>query len=293
MTKGGNKRQPNLEKFRFSKQTRITEDPISEMADQQPSQHPEEATVTLQDLAKMLNDGHRKLGDKLDEVVTSMARMQEKLEKTADRVTEVEHRMSQVEDDCSGHKRIIRDLQREVTQLQNDTDELENRARRNNIRVLGIPEKSESGKVEDFMLQLIRQVLPSDTISQGAIIDAAHRIPGREPIAGAFPRAMIVRMLHRQDRDNILQAARKAGTVKYGSATISFYPDFSRKVQKKRKSFDGVKAELRKLQIPYALVGKATLRVEVKGKRFYFEEPKEALHYVETLKGSKPGPSGL
>lgn len=62
------------------------------------------------------------------------------LDKIGGRLTESESRISATEDLTATHVTSIAELQRKVQTLIAKSDDSENRLRRNNIRVLGLPE---------------------------------------------------------------------------------------------------------------------------------------------------------
>lgn len=60
-----------------------------------------------------------------------------------------------------------------------------------------------------------------------------------------------------------------------------FYPDFSAEVQRRRTKFTDVKRQLRILQLPYAMLYPAKLRIAVRGHAQFFESAKEASAWLE------------
>lgn len=58
-------------------------------------------------------------------------------------------------------------------------DEMENRARRKNIRILGLSEKSEGNNPTEFMETWLKDMFGRDSFSIFFAIERAHRIPPR------------------------------------------------------------------------------------------------------------------
>lgn len=68
------------------------------------------------------------------------------------------------------------------------------------------------------------------------------------------------------------------------------FPDYSREVQKQRKTIDSVKDKLRQMHITYMLLFPAKLKVIYRDKALFFTTPGEAWHWLEEC--PMPRPSG-
>lgn len=85
-------------------------------------------------------------------------------------------------------------LKSENATLKLKMEDLECRSRRNNIKIIGIPEQEEGNKPTDFIQALIPKLLGEDNFKSSVIIDRAHRTL-RPPLpAGAKPQAIIARV---------------------------------------------------------------------------------------------------
>lgn len=112
-------------------------------------------------------------------------------------------------------------------------------------------------------------------------MERAHRVPGRPPPQGAPPRSMLAKLLHYRDREAVLRCAREQANVKFNGVRMSFYPDFSAEVQRNRAKFSEVKKRLRALQLPYAMLYPAKLRVTAEGHAQFFESAREAAAWLD------------
>lgn len=65
---------------------------------------------------------------------------------------------------------------------------------------------------------------------------------------------MLARLLNYKDRKIILRLAREIGYVHFNGTKVSFYPDFSAEVQRKKAKFAEVKMRLQKIQVTYAML---------------------------------------
>ncbi len=64
-------------------------------------------------------------------------------------------------------------------------------------------------------------------------------------------------------------------------ARIMFFPDYSQRVNNKRKAFQHVKADLRKRGVYFALCFPATLEIKLNGAKHRFETPEEVSEFIQ------------
>lgn len=60
-------------------------------------------------------------------------------------------------------------------------DNSENRSRRNNVRIIGIPEHSEGTCLTTFMEELLLEVFGKESFAKPPVVDRAHRSPPPKP----------------------------------------------------------------------------------------------------------------
>ncbi|KAJ3594468.1 hypothetical protein NHX12_003775 [Muraenolepis orangiensis] len=182
-------------------------------------------------------------------------------------------------------------LKCEVTDLQNKCDDLEGQQRRNNIRVLGVPEGVEGPHPTEYMADLLGDLLQ---LVDKPVLDRAHRSSRAKPRAGEPPRPFVIRVHHFQTKELILRKSRAAGdSLKFpGGNRISFFPDLAAAVAKKRAEFWKAKQMLRSVRgVKFGLLFPARLRVTLPdGKEHYFENPTEATVFAKRL---APGPGSV
>lgn len=85
-------------------------------------------------------------------------------------------------------------LKRQVRELMDHLDDLENRGRRKNIRIVGLPENAEGDHAVKFFEFWLPNSLGIQTKLGRMKIERAHRIPGG-PVktVSPYPRAVLVR----------------------------------------------------------------------------------------------------
>ncbi|XP_041441303.1 uncharacterized protein LOC121400993 [Xenopus laevis] len=226
----------------------------------------------------------------IEEVKIDLSLIKVDLQAVRERTTAVEARVSALEDMCAPVPAQLTELQQQIKQQASLLDDYENRQRRNNVRVVGLPEGAEGNSPTDFAERWLKQLLPNAPFTTHYTVERAHRVPGRPRPPGAPPRPFLIRLLHFRDRDASLSEARSKGQLVHEGANISLYPDYSTYLQKQRSTFTGVKRQLRDLKLVYAMLYPAKLKVIDANKSHFFNTPEEALSWIEARSGRGPRP---
>uniref|UniRef100_A0A803K8T1 L1 transposable element RRM domain-containing protein n=1 Tax=Xenopus tropicalis TaxID=8364 RepID=A0A803K8T1_XENTR len=224
---------------------------------------------------------HTALVGKIDELKTDFAILKHDVQNLRERTGETERRVSDLEDFTAPLPGRLTATEKQITILEGKADDLENRLRRNNIRILGLSERAEGNIAEKFIEQWLTTSFGQAASSPAFTVERAHRVPGRPPPPGAPPRPLIARLLNYRDRDTALSEARKAGELIYENQRISIYPDFSTEVRKQRAKYTEAKRQLKMKQIPYAMLFPARLRITVSGRAHFFTSPEEVIRWLE------------
>ena len=218
---------------------------------------------------------------KIDSISSEVTLLRTDLCNMNDKVKENKREIKILKNDTTSLKKQIQKLQVGTSEMAAKLEDLEGRSRRNNIRIVGVPEKTEGQATDLFVEKLITENLQPRGLSKFFSVERAHRIPGVPPRPGGPPRTIIAKFFNFRDRDAILQVARNAPPVKRDNATIRFFPDFTLQVQRARRDFSEVKATLRKEGLQYSMLYSARLRVERNGRVWNFNTPAEAWEWIE------------
>lgn len=261
--------------------------------------HADMPEPTLKDVLMAVNKCNTALSSltmQFESFQEDLTRARHDIQKVAERTTRVENRVSEVEDMVAPLQHDVRKHNLSVAALLAKTDDLENRARRNNVRLVGVPEKVEGSNPSDYFETWILNTFGKETLTAMYAVERAHRVPLRPLPPGAPPRPVLVKLLHFKDRDIILRKARDLPDVAINGSHVSFYLDFFAAVQKRRMQFQDVKRRLRSLQVPYSMLYPAKLRVVALGSTRFFELPKDAVNWLDSheslLKAQATAPSG-
>ncbi|KAJ1099297.1 hypothetical protein NDU88_004399 [Pleurodeles waltl] len=167
--------------------------------------------------------------------------------------------------------------------LETRAEDAENRTRRSNLRLVGIPEQTETSadSMESFLENWIKTTVAPEGLSAFFAIERAHRVPSTIPPLEARPRPIVAKLLHHRDRDYILSQTRQLGEITCNTQRIMIFPDFTRETQAQRASFNVSKHALRENGIKYAMLFPAKLRVEHDGKTHFFTSPQLVWEWLE------------
>lgn len=207
--------------------------------------------------------------------------IRQNIQKIKERTTAVETRVSEVEDQLASTQTDTRRHTQQISSLMAKVDDLENRSRRNNVRMVGIPERVEGANSTEYFENWLRNTFGKDILSPLFAVERAHRVPMRPLPPGAPPRSVLVKVLHYRDRDIILRKAREMSDIRMNGSKIAFYPDFSADLQKRRAQFQDVKRRLRAVDLSYAMLYPAKLRVIAEDTTHFFENPKDAARWLD------------
>ncbi|KAJ3602119.1 hypothetical protein NHX12_029878 [Muraenolepis orangiensis] len=163
--------------------------------------------------------------------------------------------------------------------LQAKTDDLENRGRRCNIRILHVKEGLESGNPTKCVANLLTEILGGPGgLQSPPTLDRAHRTG---PANGGRPRSFLARFHYFQEKEQVLRLAREKGRLEFQGGQVMIFPDFSAGLSKRRAEFIEVKKLLRgKEVVRYGLVYPARLRVSFQGEENMFDTPQAVKDFI-------------
>lgn len=236
---------------------------------------------------------------KISTVLEAIKEQTSQIQAVATRVEEAEQRIVDVEEAAVSSEARITALEKQVRDLLEHVDDLDNRGRRCNVRIVGLPEGTEGSNPVKFLETWIPQHLRMTVKGDRVKIDRAHRSKAQAnsgsknktdkqtPNQRERPRPLILKFHNWQDKQRVIDAARLRGARESQSEptepNISFFSDYSAGVVRKRRAFDDVKSRLRKINVEYALLYPATLWVTVGGKQKKFVSPKDAEQLAKSL----------
>ena len=195
---------------------------------------------------------------KFEDVLSGISGIKNELQRQANRITEAEDRIGQAEDSLK---------------------------RRNNLRLIGLPEKAEGNDMCAFLEKWLITALGTDTFPTPPIIERAHRIGRLSAGQDPKPRAVIIRFLNYREKESAVRAARRQNTVKFENHSVRFYPDYSVETHRQQRLFDPVKRQLQSLGLRYGMFYPAILAVTHNGQRHPFTKVHDTEKFVQRVQG--------
>lgn len=187
-----------------------------------------------------------------------------------------------MEGDSARSSRLLGYLLRRERQLEERCEELENFTRRNNLRVYGVLEGTESGDMAQWAETFLKALLDLPTDSS-LLIERAHRSLQQRPAEEAPPRSLIVRFVNHQQKQQVLFKAWSMKNLQHKGKRIYLDHDYSPALQKKRREYAGIKKQLKekniRFQTPYPAKLKVHLREGVKTYNSAWEAAEDLLSF--------------
>ncbi|KAJ1182688.1 hypothetical protein NDU88_007872 [Pleurodeles waltl] len=170
----------------------------------------------------------------------------------------------------------------ELLHLRSKLTDLEDRSRRNNIRLLGFPEGIEGADI----LSYLRDTLPklTDTTFDPPLEFQRVQILGPKRQDGkGRPRPIIACMLRHGQAHQLLQTARMQGPLRLGTLEIRLSADFSKETAERRRAFLSLRPRLHHLDVKFGLFEPARMWITKNGESRTFYDPEDLRTFLEGL----------
>ncbi|CAH2323186.1 Hypothetical predicted protein [Pelobates cultripes] len=157
---------------------------------------PEDSPPTTQQLKKMLSE----LTDTIQknmatQIQTLTADLRKEIIEVSQRTAQIEKRMDDFAEAHNGLADKLHELDTVLHDHAVKMADMEDRSRRNNLRIRGIPESVLNPALPDYLLDLF-QALSPETHPDQLIIDRAHRLRRPKHLPNSTARDVIVRFEH-------------------------------------------------------------------------------------------------
>ncbi len=239
-----------------------------------------EAIPTLMEdvVSQLANKTQALVGAQVAVFRGEMVAMQADISKCMDYMEKDENRAAEVESRLSSS---VSKLAAKHVQLEDKIADMEDRSRRDNLRVHRVPENAETLHVLAFLSNAIPQWFPNP----GSVeIMRAHSVgaPKEDTNGLPVPRTIIFKLLRFTDRDKILKMARGAA-VELEGRTIRFTPDYSLHTFKRRLAFSEAMDALQKLDFRTFHLYPAKLKATRGEVNHIFNTPRKVKDFINSL----------
>ncbi|KAL7397174.1 hypothetical protein ABVT39_017984 [Epinephelus coioides] len=136
----------------------------------------------------------------------------------------------------------IKRLSTLVKSLEDKCDSLEGHSRRNNLRIIGLPEGQEGQERQrDFVSELLKDMMDLDS---KPLLDQVHRAPQNRPKSNEPSRPITVRCHYHRDCVAILQRASEEDRLTRRGQRLHVFPDYTSAVSKNHSRSCGAGTKL-------------------------------------------------
>lgn len=159
----------------------------------------------------------------------------------------------------------------------------ENRNRRNNLRIRGIPETVSTTNILPTLKKLFNDLLGEPETSQ-IEIDRAHRTLGPKSSDPNRPRDILCRLHYFTIKELILRKARDKGDIYLADCKIQLLSDLSKMTLDKRRALRPLLDALREHEITYSWGYPFQLQVRADGNLFCVRTPADVPEFCTALR---------
>ncbi|XP_066451070.1 uncharacterized protein [Eleutherodactylus coqui] len=196
--------------------------------------------------------------------------------------TRVDHMENKFDEFTSSHNDLIDahyGLEEELEALKSKVADIEDRNRRNNLKIRGIAETVPQSELKGYIQKLIKHILPN-TSEEERIIDRAHRLPRPKTIPEHLPRDAIIRVHFFHVKEALLYEARKNATLPAPYEHIKLFIDLSQATLQNRRKYRNITQILRDNKILYKWGFPTKLIITKNGKTYVVQKPEEGLQLL-------------
>uniref|UniRef100_A0A5F8H7B1 L1 transposable element RRM domain-containing protein n=1 Tax=Monodelphis domestica TaxID=13616 RepID=A0A5F8H7B1_MONDO len=254
----------------------------------------------LENEAKEMKDEAKKMKDEAKQMRDEEKRMKDDLQrksdqkenddqKSRDEIQSLRTRIQQLElSDLTRQQDTIKQNQKNekieenMKHLIHKTEVLENHSRRDNLRIIGLPEDHDKRKILDIILQeIIQENCPDILEQEGKVeIERIHRSPPVLNPQLTTPRNVIAKFKNYQTKENILQAVKKK-SFRHHRTTVRITQILAESILKDRKAWNMIFQKSRELGLQPRINYPAKLTISLEGKVWSFNKIEEFQKFVK------------
>ncbi|XP_075430196.1 uncharacterized protein LOC142468023 [Ascaphus truei] len=172
------------------------------------------------------------------------------VEALTERTEDLEVKMEVVSNEqAETHEEVLR-CGDAIRHIQDKLEDMENRERRQNIRLKNIPETITHEELQPYLRRLFLQLVP-DLSDHDLHTDRAHRALAQKSSDPNRHRDVVLRMHAYSAKDRIMTAARELRTVTMDGVQIQLYNDLSQITINKRNALRPLTSYLRDQGVKY------------------------------------------
>lgn len=205
-------------------------------------------------------------------VKEELADIKTEVKQIAHHIDKLEETNNQIISHAEYLETTISNQQKDLYQLKLHLDDLENRSRRNNLRLKGIPESVPDKEIPLLLTQIFNELLglPEDN---DVGLQRAHRVYRPRSSENDRPRDVLCCLLCFRTKEEILAKSRIAKKIEHDGSEISIFQDISRFTLYLRNLLQPFTRTLRDRNIKYRWLFPFGLLLTYQNKSFSIKTP--------------------
>lgn len=201
----------------------------------------------------------------------------------------IAHRIDTVEQTTVTHAAAIRQVQSaydsqlsQMFELHRHVEDLDNRGRRHNIRVRGIPESIDPNSIQQTLCTLFNDLIGRPTDSP-IDMERAHRALRPQPRENEPPRDIVCCLVNFPLKEEILRKARERGRVIFNGTEVKLFQDLSQITLQNRRALRPLLDALRARNIQYRWKFPFALTASTRGRSAILRTPEDLKNFCDQL----------
>lgn len=231
--------------------------------------------TTLKDMLSTLRNSMQ------SDMLSIMQRLHADISSVSGRVSQIENQLggfaSTVNDLVDAHEENLEDR----AWIKRKMADLEDRSRRNNIKIRGIAESVQPHELPSYAKGLFKAVLP-DLKNMEMVIDRIHRLPKPPSLPDTIPRDVILRIHFYHVKEQLMRASRSEKSLPEPYSHLQIFADLSQYTLQLRRELNTVTKALRNHNLPYKWINPAKLLITFKGAKFTATNLNEGLQHLRS-----------
>ncbi|KAM9651335.1 nucleoporin NUP42 isoform 1-T1 [Trichechus inunguis] len=216
-----------------------------------------------------------KLNNKITELNNSM-------EEHRSRIETLEGGVSKIEDKTSEITQFEKQIETRMKKHEQNLRVMWDTIKKNNIRIMGIPEDEESNKSSEKIFEEIMAENFPNIVEDKIFVEEAQRTPYRLNPKRSTPRHIIIKLSRTKDKERILRAAREKQNIIYKGVPIRLTADFSSETMQARRQWDDIYKVLKEKNCQPRIIYPAKLLFRNEGEIKIFPDKQKLREFVTT-----------
>ncbi|VEL16763.1 unnamed protein product [Protopolystoma xenopodis] len=184
------------------------------------------------------------------------------------------------------HKTVKKQAQ-QIEELERQMEDFENRSRRVNLRVRGIPEIITQGELKQALWQIFNSILNRDTATE-IKMDRFHRVAKTKNAPHGAPRDVLCALHNFTEKEEIISKAREINNITYEDSKILIFQDISWKTLSKRRNLKPLTDAIKEKGLQFKWGFPFHISVRKEGQWMVLKSPKDTEEFCKKLGIEKP-----